>query len=479
MSGRRLFLGGQYLSFVAVVNKEIARIAPISRKSKLVPGRPGAVPNGYEVGPRPIKVIVEIEAATKEGWLTRFDELAGFVITEEPVELEFESEPGRFYMAEFEGEMQTREMNIYGQIELNFICNDPYAYKAEKSFQFVNGAAAITIGGTVESKPIYEIDVLEDITHLDVFTDEHYLRIGKPAPIEEVVYQRTTLLLSDNLTSLANWSTAQEVDNGYIAGTMTATAGGLTATNFGTAITPKKWQGPSVRRSLPEVVQNFQIDVPVEMMNVSKETGMIEVYLRDALGNTVAKIGIEDIWISLKRNQTKFQLGNVATRTVQHYRHADNPSAWNNFKGLLRIWRDGNRFRPYFALVDSAGRHSWVSSKWMYTDFADDYSAPIASIQLAIRKYPGSAGSEADMKIKGVKLWRLNDPAAGIPIMANAGAKIIIDTAKGVVLLNGEEREDLKDWFSDFFAIEPGTTTLLLQPFDKVSGKVKLRERLR
>lgn len=477
MNNRKMYLEGEALSFVKEINKEVARAAPIRRKSINVPGRPGAIPNGFDTDPRPIKVTVEIEAESKEDWLDKAEILAGFVIREEPVELEFESEPGRYYKAEFEGELDTRELNIYGQIDLNFICNDPHSYKREVAFNFVDGAASVAIGGTVPSKPIYEIDVLEDITHLDIFTNEHYLRFGKLAPIDEPVYERQTLVMTDNLTTLNGWSLATTVDNGYIAGAMQATPAGFVASNFGTAITPHKWQGPSVQKPLTQALQNFRIDIPIVLLNNAKNTGMIEVYLKDAQGNTVMKIGLEDIWYTMKRNQGKFQLGNVATRKVQHYRVPDYAPAWNDFRGMLRLYRDGNRFRPYFSIIDTKGKHNWVSSAYVYTDIAGEYLAPITSIQVAIRKFPGSG--QADMRIDSIKVWRLNDPKAGVPIMAQKGQKIIIDSGAGVVLVDGEEREDLKDWFSDYFAIKPGSTTLLIQPADKVAGKIRIRERSR
>ncbi|ANU13460.1 hypothetical protein B481_1991 [Planococcus halocryophilus Or1] len=480
MEGLGLTFGERRPPFdLRVIEKQIGRIAPIRRKSLVIPGRPGAVSNGYDTDIRLIKVVLDFEAESKIEWLEKLEVLAAWFIREDPEPLIFEQEPGRMYMAEMDGEIETKEIGIYGQVTINFICNDPYVYKGQFATSFVEGVAIVRNNGKVETPPIYEIEVLDSITHLDIFTDKNYLRFGEPAPIENVVYQRQTLILNDTMKSLNNWTTPTEIDNGYIGGTIVATQAGFEATSFGAAIQPLKWQGPAKQRSLPETVQNFRADIPIELLNVTKETGMIEIYFLDALGNTIAKIGMEDVWPTLKKNQGKFQLGNVDKRKIEYHRQADYAPAWNDFKGMLRVHRDGNLFRPYFAQIQPDGKHVWVSQQWSYRDEALQYMAPIAQVKVAIRKWPGTSTSQANMRIKGIKFWRYNDPAEGIPYIANQGDKFVIDTGTGIVTLNGEERDDMKDFFSDFFDIEPGMNTLLLQPFDKLSGKVIIRERSR
>ncbi|PKH09866.1 distal tail protein Dit [Planomicrobium sp. MB-3u-38] len=479
MHGRGMSFAGEKCKGVSVISLKVGRIAPIRRKTIMVPGLPGGKSRGYETGVRPITAIVELEASSHDEWLDMLDELTGMLVQEKPQSLEFEQESGRMYMAELDGDIETREMNSYGQVTLNFICADPHVYGSQNIDYFQNGIVTIANNGNAEVSPVYEIDVKEDITHLDIISDKAYFRIGEPAPISSPVYNRTTLILNDTMQTMLGWSVASTVDNGYVGGTMIATQAGFEAQNFGEAIEPHAWQGPSVRRSLPEPVQNFQADIPIELLNVSKETGMIEVYFLDAFSNTVAKIGMEDVWRTIKRNQSKFQLGNVDGRKVEKHQSADYPNNWNNFKGIIRLWRDGNRFRPYFALVNSKGVHKEISNWYVYTDKANEYMNEITQIQVAIRKWPGTSTSQADMRIGGLKVWRLNDPPEGIPVMAKKDDKIVIDTIEGVVMINGEVREDLKDHFSDYFDLPKGRTTLVMQPDDKVEGRVITRERSR
>lgn len=439
-----------------------------------IPGREGGLVMNESTPVRYIYQDVLIACDSREELRKRLEQLNALLLTEKPVSLQFGDELDRTYYAKYAGASEGYEVEGFYSASLTFICGDPYKYGNEKTDVFENGTVTVNNSGTQPVKPLYEFIVTDTITNLDIFTDEGYMRVGEPAPIDEPVYERQTLVLSDKLTNLLPWSTSPSADNGYVAGTMTATQAGFTATGFGTELSPRKWQGPSVRRALPEAVQNFQMIVTVDLLNVGTKTGMIEVYLKDAFGNTVAKVGIEDILQSVSQNQTKFQLGNVSGRKVQYYRTADYKPAWNNYTGVLRLFRDGNRFRPYFGLVKPDGRHTWVASSYLYTDLAGDYSAPITHIELAIRKWPGSP--EAIMRMRDLKIWRLNDAAVGIPSIATVGDVITVDTMNSAIYINGEDRKDLKDFGSTFFSIPKGQKTVLIQPTDKLTGKIIYRE---
>ena len=465
---------GEQRSYLTI-DKSEARpsFAPVRREWIEVPGRAGSILTRSKTEIRKISIPVNVFYGNFTELQEIKTDLAKWLVHEQEKKLVFPDEPGRSYNAILDGGIDFDELLGVGKGIITFICLDPYKYAPPKSDTFNNGIVTVSNNGTAPTPPVYEIDVLEDITHLDIISDESYIRIGEPAPASEPVYARQTLVLSDSLKTLIGWSDVTNVDNGYVAGTMTATQAGFTATGFGTELSPRRWQGPAKRKSLPRPVQNFQMIATVDLLNVAKQTGMIEIYCLDAFGNTVAKVGIEDIMQSVAEIQAKFQLGNVANRKVQHYVTADYKPAWNNYTGVLRLFRDGNRFRPYFGLVQPDGRHVWVASKYLYTDVAGDYAAPITQIQIAERKWPGT--TEAVMRVRDLKVWELNDPVEGLPYLARAGDKIIIDTKESVVLLNGEPIQ--KDFFSDYFDLEPGQTTLLMQPADKVSGKVIVTER--
>lgn len=441
-----------------------------------VPGRAGSYVTGTRTPSRVIAQKVLVACDDAKELQKKLEELSGILHTELPVPLKFEDELDRTYFAMYAGAVPGYKKDGFYTATIQFMCSDPYKYADPIAFNFVNGDAIVQNNGTASALPIYEIDVFDNITLLDIVGPEKYIRLGEPAPIDTPNYERQTLLFHDAMKSLVGWTDVANVDNGYVTGSMVATQAGFEASSFGAEVPNRKWQGPAKRRTISNgPVQNFQMIATVELLNVGKQTGMIEIYCMDANGNTVAKVGIEDIMQSISEIQAKFQLGNVATRKVQHYRTADYKPAWNNYKGVLRLFRDGNRFRPYFGLVQPDGKHVWVSSDYMHVDAGNQYAAPITHIHVAIRHWPTT--TPAVMRMRDLKVWRLNDPIEGTPYIAVAGDKIIIDVRNGLVLLNGEERDDLKDFFSDYFELPKGISVLRIEPFEKVSGKVIIQER--
>lgn len=450
--------------------------APIEGEYLNVPGRAGGVQVDSRTGMLRFTLPIIIMSRNFTEKQEFIEEMARWLIHEEDKPLIFSKYPNRTLLAKIEGSPEFGQMWASGEGALSIVCADPYKYGEVIPYDFINGVAIIVNKGTAPAAPIYDFEVMENLTHIDIIADGEYTRLGDPASMEQPVYERQTLVMSDSMKTLIGWSDITDVDNGYVTGTMEATQSGFRASTFGEEVGPtRKWQGPSKVKSLPRPVKNFQLLAYVDLLNVGKQTGMIEIYCLDAFGNTVIKLGLEDVMQSISEIQAKFQLGNVSSRKIQHYRTADYKPAWNNYRGVLRVFRDANRIRPYFGLVRPDGKHDWVSSAYMYLDAAEEYLAEITQIQIAIRKWPNTV--EADMWVRDLKVWELNDPIEGIPYMAQQGDKILIDSKESEVYLNGELREDLADWFGDFFDLPPGHSTLLLQPADKLTGKVIVPER--
>ena len=95
--------------------------------------------------------------------------------------------------------------------------------------------------------------------------------------------------------SLAGWSQAEYVDNGHIAGQIGILGGyAFYPELVGMTVEEGKWQGPSMKKSLNEPIQDFKMEALIELRNGEAEpgeTGMIEIYLLDAVGNVVGKVG--------------------------------------------------------------------------------------------------------------------------------------------------------------------------------------------
>lgn len=476
---RKMFFNGISKPYLTVLKVNKGYSSPVTWETSNIPGRAGVRPKKKNREAEIVSVEVMIEGATEEIYDRNVEDLVAWLDTDKPAKLEFENEKDRYRMALYQGSLDPAEFPTFGKVTIEFLIPDSYKYGKTLTSTFVNGAAAVVNSGTAEALPVFELDVTGDITHLGVYKAEEYMQIGEPAGILTPVYQRETLILDDPLTSMTGWTVATKVDNGYITGSITPTASGWTINSYGTNQTPKEWQGPVMRKALPAALQNFKVDLDIQLLNTGGRMGMIEVYLMDAMNNVVAKIGFEDIWESITRNQAKFQLGNVGvTRKVDLRRTADAPWAWNDFKGIIRLWRDGNRFRPYFGIKQSNGKHVWVSQNYLYTDKDNLFNAPITQIQIAMRRWPGV--TEAILKASNLKVYRLNDPIdSAIPYIAKAGDKIILDHEANLITINGEDRKDLKDFGAKFFKLAAGTDAVLLAPADKLTGKVTYKERFK
>lgn len=476
---RKMFLNGIAKSYLTVLKVNKPYSAPVTWETNDIPGRAGVRPKKKKREVEVLTVDVLIDGATEEAYDRNIEDLVAWLDSDEPMKLEFENELNRYRMVLYQGSLDPAEFATFGKVTIEFLVPDSYKYGRTLQSTFASGAAAVVNTGTAPASPVFELDVISDITHLAVFKGEDYMQVGEPADIVQPVYQRETLILNDPLTSMTGWTVATKVDNGYITGSLTPTASGWTVNSYGTNQTPKEWQGPVMRKALPSALQNFKVDLDIELLNVGGRMGMIEVYLMDAANNVVAKIGFEDIWESITRNQAKFQLGNVgATRKVDLRRTADAAYAWNDFKGIIRLWRDGNRFRPYFGIKQSNGKHVWVSNNYLYTDKDNLFNAPITQIQIAMRRWPGV--TEAILKARNLKVYRLNDPVSNaIPYIAGAGDKIIFDHEQNLITINGEDRKDLKDFGAQFFKLKPGTDAVLISPSDKATGKVTYKERFK
>lgn len=452
--------------------------APRKPRILSIPAMPGGHLERVDIPPLSLSLPVLIEGADISDLQKVKEDLADWLVTDEPKELIRDIEPDRVYFAIIEDTFDPEEIVRFGRGTINFICPDPYKYGPELEAVFPGDVVSLTYDGTEVGDPVFELEVTQPTTFAMVQNqDDEYMMIGRPTSIEQIPFTRKQLILHDTCSTTTGWTNATAVDNGYITGAMVSENGAFKASLFGSAVEPYKWQGPSMKRSIGQVLQNFQIDIEVEIQNVGKEVGMIEVYLLDASNNIVAKVGVEDVWRDMERVQTKFQLGNLDNR-YQYYRQADKPSAWNNFKGILRISREGQQIQPYFSLVRPDGKHDWVSSAFIYMDTENKYQAPITQVQVAFRVHAPTI-NPAIMRIDDIKVWKINNLPDSIPYIADVGDIITFDHSKSELLINGEDRTDIKDFGGQYFKLKKGSNQLVVYPGNSFNTSVRYRERFK
>lgn len=454
-----------------------------NRSILTVPSLPGGLLERSEVDPLVIPVEILIDAEGADDLRRKAEEVAQWLDTEEPAPLIFSNDPKRTYYAVVEGELNPDEMVTYSKVGVSFLCPDPHKYGPSDEADFVNDAVTIENVGTAQTYPTLYMDVLEDLSYVDIVAATgEFMRIGDPGRLDQPQYERRPLLFHDPCTDTAGWTAAtdSEVDNGYVRGNILATPDGFVPETFGVAVEPYAWQGPSLKRSVTDQsgqaasMNNFQVDILVELMNVGNGTGMIEVYFRDVNNNTVAKIGIEDVWRGRERVQAKMQLGNLGDpNEFDYYTQADYDYGWNNFNGMIRLYRDDysgeKRIRPYFAVINPDGTHDWVRSNYYYEDTAEEFQNPVTQIQVAFRKWP--AKTEANMKVKGITAWSF-EVEQGIPYLARAGDRLLFDMDKRNILLNGESIKNEKAFPASYLSLAPGTNQFYTYPEGALNTKM-------
>src|SRR5690606_9973482 len=101
--------------------------------------------------------------------------------------------------------------------------------------------------------------------------------------------------------------------------------------------------------------------------------------------------------------------------------YGDKPGNWNNFSGHVRIEREGNLWRAYFAKVDtSTGRHHTRRSvTWI--DTQNKYSRTVSQVVVHIGAY-GTYAPIGSLGVYSINVFKINNPSQDeVPYIAEEG----------------------------------------------------------
>ncbi|MDA1477263.1 phage tail family protein [Bacillus sp. CLL-7-23] len=129
--------------------------APVEREIVEIPGRQGAYLRRTKTKPRILAVNIVIKGVSD--LQKAKEEIADWLITDEPEALIFPDEPDRTYYGMIDGEGQLAELFKFGKATVNFICPDPYKYGLEHSFEIGNPPDPIGHVQSAGSAPTYPI----------------------------------------------------------------------------------------------------------------------------------------------------------------------------------------------------------------------------------------------------------------------------------------------------------------------------------
>ncbi|MED3443969.1 distal tail protein Dit [Bacillus thuringiensis] len=466
--------------------------APVKRKLVRVPHRAGALFLNTETEERRIDVPLVIKAKKDMADLQKLKEdLADWLYTEQPAELIFDDELDRTYLALIDGSVDLDEIVNRGKGVITFVCPMPYKLGKQNTHTFTqNWSTEITTSfvnqGSVEAPPIIEIEAKKPSTFLDIWFGEYpynrdYFRIGYPLKTEQLPVERNQRLIWDEMATTVGWSKVSSMEDGEPIGEMKTDKYQFYCSDFGTSA-GKGWHGAAVKKNIPGgPVQDFIMQAYVTCKSKRiNEMGRVEIAILDENSKVLSKIAMSDVFWQAEQNFGTMVIGydNKPGKIGLIYESGDYPNTWNQYYGRLWIARTGNVWEAYISkfLPGTEKDDSERFARW--TDENNYHMEKAAQIQISIMKWQDVPPVEA-MTVSDLKFWKVNlNTQNNPPYIFDKGDKIIIDTEKSLVTINGKNAINLKDIFSNFPTVIRGENRIDIMPPD-VKATVSYRERYR
>ncbi|HZH62388.1 MAG TPA: distal tail protein Dit [Metabacillus sp.] len=490
--------------YLTVLSKKRPTFAPVSHNLITIPKRPGAYVHGHETDIRTIEVNVLINGENISDLQKIKEDLAQWLISDgTPKELTFDDEPDRVYYALISDQVDFEEIVRIGSATLVFICPDPYKHGLEYTHQFnSSGVLEFINDGSVDAFPTYEIDVSKDTTFLSILNNDSHITIGKPEETNSVVTMPRDMILYDKFESMSGWNPGAAIQDGFIQmGSIYVKNGNFVPQSFGGNVDANsyKWRGPAYVKQLPRSLQDFELECFMEMKSYrstpaerATELGRIAIYLLDINNQVIGKMFVEDPTEKTMMVKGVAKLGpEAATKTIMEYSN----QAYNQFDGFINIRREGKWWHFQIGMYDtnaslgSGGtfgggeeitgrRYGRYNAQFYDTD--GTYQTKVAKIQVGFMQYKNY--NWASMLLDTMRVWELSGtggvPAPeDVPVIAQSGDRIEIETSTGQIYRNGEPWYKRLDPTSHFFPLKPGVQRVTFYPNDIGTVKARVRKR--
>ncbi|PFF30326.1 phage tail protein, partial [Bacillus cereus] len=120
------------------------------------------------------------------------------------------------------------------------------------------------------------------------------------------------------------------------------------------------------------------------------------------------------------------------------------PTTWNQYRGRLWLARTGNRWEAYISKFlwntekdDSERFVVWEDENNMNMD-------KVAQVQISISQFSDNMFC-TDMRADDLKIWKVNmNTQDNPPYIFDVGDKVVIDTERSLVSINGKKAINLK-----------------------------------
>lgn len=460
--------------------------APVKRNFLSVPGYTGARLLNTQTEMRVLSIPVGIIVPEGSDLETMKEEIAEWLITGQPAELIFDVEPNRTYLAVVEDSFDPDEFVTLGIGTIKFICPMPYKLGPTRTVDFQTGTSGLIANvqnkGSVESNPIIEVDVTKPSTFLDVWNGTNYFRIGYPLKADQVPVERNQRVLWDEMGTTIGWTDVPKTEDMTGGGKFKSDGYRFMAEYLGEP-TVKGWHGCIAKKNIPQgPLQDFIMQAYVHINSYHwDQMGRVEIGLLDENSDYVARISMSDVQWEAEQNSGFASVGNSKKPGGQVLinEHGDHPDTWSNFRGRLWLARTGNRWEAYISKfilgteIDDAERFV------VWFDENNVNMNQVTQVQISISQFSNNMFC-SQMSIDDLKIWKVNmNTQNNPPYIFDVGDKVVIDTERSLVTINGKSAINLKDIFSDYPVIHKGSNKLEIMPSTVGTAKVTYRERFR
>ncbi|EOV9525571.1 distal tail protein Dit [Bacillus cytotoxicus] len=468
--------------------------APLKRNFLSVPGYPGARLLTTETEMRILPVPVGIIVPDGTDLETLKEEIAEWLITDHPQELVFDVEPDRTYLAVVDDSFDPDGFVKLGIGIIKFICPMPYKLGKVQTHKFErNWTTEITSyfknKGSVEASALIEVDVENPSTFLDVWfgkypNDRNYFRIGYPLTVEEKTVQERERVMWDEMSTTVGWTPVSQFDDMKGTGSFKVRDGyALYCEDYGKE---KGFHGAIAKKNIPGgPLQDFEMEAWVRLKSKSiVEMGRVEVLLLDEASNIVTRINMNDLYWDAEMTKAYMRIGNAGTpNSVRKLVDTSgaHPNTFNQFYGRLRVARRGNQWSVYVARfrdgteIDDAS----LVERWIDESGNPMTNRKVAQVMIAIMAWDINDPVSV-MSIDDLKIWKVNKvPSNTKPYIFDKGDKVVIDTDRSLVTINGKNAINIKDIFSEFPVVIRGDNRIDIMPGDVGQATISFRERYR
>lgn len=465
---------GERRDYITVLRgKNLPAWAPIQRELTAVPGRPGAVMTRTTTNVRTLSIPVRIKSDSFENLQLLKEDLAAWLVTDEPEELMFDDEPNRSYMAAVDQAFDFTEVVYMGRGTITFVVPDAYKYGPVKTAA-IESPMVINSEGSAPTAPTFRLNIASTLTTVNILKGEtEYMSIGQPADVEETAFAKTTKLLDDRATTLTGWgSTSIPLDNGAIGGDMLSSGDEFYATNYGSGVA---WHGPARFRTFA-VCEDYRVRVWFNnYVNKSNQRGRSELYLVSEDGTIIGKLEVSNK-NSAMRPTVYCNIRNEAdTKTILYKKDAYK----GRFYGYIELKKEGINFtvtvvrEPY---TGDGGYKKKSTEVYRYKDTQNRFGKTLVGVVPHIGAWSSNPGANR-ARIRKIYVERINESSGDIPFSFIEGDTVEINHQTGLITVNDIDRMDLKDFGANFFKFDPGENTLIIEPIESISGEIEWRDR--